>query len=287
MTDQRPYSYAVLRYVHDPLAAEFVNVGVIVFVPGRVSQAAYLRAETRKTIGRMRDMFPDLDRTSFLSAMRAIDRGLSRLSKTVMQQGLLPTEGDALSIAHQALPKNDTSLQWSPVGSGLCKNPDSIFERLYERYVSKYDQRQARRRSDDEVWRPVRAKLEERRISIDLQPKVIRSGDDQVEFQHAWKNGAWHVYEPLSLDLADADGIAQKAHRWLGQLTSIAIDATERFQPHFIVGAPTNPQLEPAYQRALRILQKAPIDVEIFEESQVDLLVDRIEDEMKAHLTAE
>ncbi|MBP6600902.1 MAG: DUF3037 domain-containing protein [Verrucomicrobiales bacterium] len=33
-----PYSFCFLRYVHDPLSAEFVNVGVVLWAP----QSRYL-----------------------------------------------------------------------------------------------------------------------------------------------------------------------------------------------------------------------------------------------------
>lgn len=286
MTKRRPYSYTVLRYVHDALTGEFANVGVVMFMPMTSDAPPLLKADTRKTIGRMRDMFPDLARVDFISAMRALDRALSRMSDQFAKEGMFPSEGDALTFARKTLPSDDSAFQWSPLGSGLTDDPQKTFDRLFERYVTRYDVHNVGRRSDDEVWRPVRAKLEARNIPLDLQAKTIRGGDDKIDFQHAWKNGTWHVYEAISLDLADADGIYKKAHRWLGQLTSVAQDADELFHPHFIVGAPANPDLTPAYHRAIKILQKSPVKVEVFEESQIDLLVDRIEDEMRAHHAA-
>lgn len=106
---------------------------------------------------------------------------------------------------------------------------------------------------------------------------------DEIVFKHAWKNGVWHVYEPLSFDLADSDGIKTKAREWLGHLAAVADGVTERFKPHFIVGAPGRPELRKAYDSALAILKKAPVPPEIFEESQVDDLIARIEDEVRAH----
>ena len=35
MTAKEPYSYVVLRYIHDVLTGEFVNVGLVMVVPGR------------------------------------------------------------------------------------------------------------------------------------------------------------------------------------------------------------------------------------------------------------
>lgn len=283
---KRHYSYTVLRYVHDPLTAEFVNVGLVVYFPESELGPAVLKAGTRSTVGRMRDMFPDLDRSAFGATMRTINRMLIRLAKQLASEGMIVSKGDALTFAQHVLPSDDSSLQWAPAGSGVAEDPDKTFQRLYSRLVTKYDVRGIQRRSDEEVWKPVRQRLEERHLPITLAPKTIVGTDDKIEFQHAWKNGAWHVYEPVSLDLADADGIYRKVHRWLGQLTSVVPDAAEEFHPYFIVGAPSDPALEPAYRRALKILKKSPGQVEVFEETEIDVLVDRIEDEVLAHRRA-
>lgn len=280
---KRRYTYTVLRYVHDPLTAEFVNVGLVLHFPESSFGPAVLKTGTRSTIGRMRDLFPDLDRIAFGATMRTINRMLTKLADQLSSDGMFASPGNALTFARQVLPSDDSSLQWSPAGSGVAEDPDKTFQRLYSRLVTKYDVRNIQRRSDEEIWKPVRQRLEERHLPVALEPKTIVGGDDKIEFQHAWKNGAWHVYEPVSLDLANAEGIYNKAHRWLGQLASVAPYASEAFHPYFIVGAPSDPELEPAYRRALKILKKSPGQVEIFEETEIEQLVDRIEDAIKAH----
>ncbi|MEG3180255.1 DUF3037 domain-containing protein [Sphingomonas sp. LT1P40] len=280
---KRRYTYTVLRYVHDPLTAEFVNVGLVVHFSESPLGPAILKTGTRNTIGRMRDMFPDLDRIAFGATMRSIKRVLIKLADQLGKDGMFASPGDALTFARQVLPSDDSSLQWSPIGGGIAEDPDKTFQRLYQRFVTKYDSRNAPRRSDEEIWKPVRQRLEERHLPIALEPKTIVGGDDKIDFQHAWKKGAWHMYEPVSLDLADAEGIYRKAHRWLGQLASVAPDATEPFHPYFIVGAPSDPELEPAYRRALKILRKSPGQVEVFEETEIEQLVDRIEDAVRTH----
>jgi hypothetical protein len=84
------------------------------------------------------------------------------------------------------------------------------------------------------------------------------------------------VYEPGSFDLADAEGIKSKARSWLGHLSAVA-DDVEPFKPHFIVGAPATEGLEDAYRSALAILRKAPNHPEIYEESEVDDFVAKID----------
>jgi len=281
---KRRYTFTVLRYVHDRVTGEFVNVGVVALLHPKSGQPGMLKVKTRRTIGRMRELFPDLRRSDFLAAMSSIDRASRRLCGEIERDGLgLSADLDAANYAKRILVNDDSALQWSTVSGGLTDDFDATFDRLFHRHVSKYDERTVSRRSDDEVWKPVRQLLEERSVQVALTEKTISGDGDTVHFQHAWKNGVWHAYEPLSLDLADEDGIVRKAHRWLGQLTSIAPSPTEPFHAHFIVGAPSNQSLMPAYHRALRILQKSPGSVDVYEESNLDAFVDRIEDEVRAH----
>ena len=152
MTDKAAYSYTLLRYVHDVLTGEFVNVGVVLFVPSK----GLVRYKMRGTIGRLKGVFPDIDRRAFLSSMTAVRKGLQLVGKSEKEAGLLKSEGDAVAIARRAVPPDDSSLQWSPSGTGLTANPDEALDRLFDRYVSRYDTHHRSRRSDDDVWRPVR-----------------------------------------------------------------------------------------------------------------------------------
>ena len=210
MTAKEPYSYVVLRYIHDVLTGEFVNVGLVMVVPGR----PLILTKSRKTFGRIKNVFPDLDSESYKRAIEAIDRGMKSVQRSLKSEGLFKGERTAGDYARIALPLDDSSLQWSPVGAGLTADPQKTFDQLYLRFVSRYDRPSERRRSDDDVWRPVEAKLKEHGVNVELEPKRIQGNTDAVEFRHAWKNGRWHVYEPLSFDLSDADNIKDKARRW-------------------------------------------------------------------------
>lgn len=280
MIDKAPYSYTLLRYVHDVLTGEFVNVGVVLFVPSK----GLVRFKLRSTIGRLKGVFPDIDRRAFVSSLIAVRKGLQFAAKSESEAGFLKSDGDAAAIGYRAVPRDDSSLQWSRPGTGLTDNPDETLNRLFERYVSRYDTHHHARRTDDDVWRPVHRKLEERNLVQHLREKSISGGLDDIVFKHARKNGQWHVYEPLSFDLADADGIKTKAREWLGHLSAVVAGGkAEQFKPYFIVGAPANPTLQDAYRSAIAILEQAPNHPEVFEEHQLDKLVDEIEDEVSAH----
>ncbi len=279
MTAKEPYSYVVLRYIHDVLTGEFVNVGLVMVVPGR----PLILTKARKTFGRIKNVFPDLDGDSYKRAIEAIGRGMKGVERSLKSEGLFKGDKTARDYARIALPPDDSSLQWSPVGAGLTADPQKTFDQLYQRFVARYDRLSERRRSDEDVWRPVEAKLKEHGVNVELEPKCVRGSTDTVEFRHAWKNGRWHVYEPLSFDLADADNIKDKARRWLGHLSAVKVGATDDVQVNFIVGRPQSTSLVPAYRNAVEILRQVPFDNDIFDEEQIDDFVNRIQDEVRHH----
>lgn len=277
MTTKEPYSYVVLRYVHDVLTGEFVNVGLIVVIPDR----PLILTQARKTFGRIKDVFPDLDSEAYKRAIDAVKRGMRSVERELKDEGSFKGEKTARDYARIALPLDDSSLQWSPVGTGLTTDPHKTFDQLYKRFVTRYDRPTKRHRTDNDVWRSLETKLKEHEVLIDFEPKQIQGNTDSVEFRHAWKNGRWHVYEPLSFDLADADNIKNKARRWLGHLAAVREGAPDDVQVHFIVGQPQSATLAPAYNNAVEILQQVPFDKEIFEEKQIDKIVHQIEGEVR------
>lgn len=281
MTSKEAYSYVVLRYVHDVLSGEFVNVGVVMVAP----RSGKFLAKTRKTIGRIKHVFPDLDRNSFVSGMNAVDRGIRAARKAMETEGMFSSSRNAASYARDILPSDDSSLQWSPVASGLSSCPEVTFDRLFERFVTRYDTSSPARKDDEDVWRPVRDMLSARGLKLPLARKVVSGTTDEIEFSRAWKNGIWHAYEPVSFDLADAEGIKNKARKWRGHLAAAAEGATEDVHLSFLIGRPEKRNLLDAYHSALDILRGAPFNPSVFEDTEVEEFVRDIEDEYRLHLS--
>ena len=277
MIERRPYTYVLLRYRHDALSGEFGNVGVLLHEP----RSGFLGLRARKTIGRrLSTMFPGISVEAFRNAVRVVERGVARLSNREASD-MLSTLESAGTLAAKVLPKDDSSFVWGAVGSGLTLNAQATLDSLYERFVKRYEEKVRAARDDAAIWKPVRDRLLERNIADRLEAVVIHSSLDDVKFEHAWKNGAWHCYQPLSFDLLAGDSIRDKAARWAGQLLALE-HASESFKAHFLVGAPANPDLRLDYERALGILKLAG-DPEVIEEDQIETLVDSIEDGLRAH----
>ena len=279
MIEKNAYSYTVLRYVHDVVSGEALNVGVVM----HMSASRFVQARTNKTIGRLRGAFPDLDRQAFVSAMHAIDRSFRVAAGRMTTELQLDGNTDARSLALSVLPVDDSALQWSPAGAGFTDDPTRTFEELYERYVARYVTGTVNRRTDEDIWRPVRDELAKRSVDIPFGPKTVTGTRDQIEFGRAWKNGRWHAYEPLSMDLADADGIKDKTRRWLGHLAAVAEGVSEQIDLHFLLGRPQNMALHEAYENAKAILEHAPFTTEVVDENNVDELIASIEKEYRSH----
>jgi hypothetical protein len=269
------YTYVMLRYRHDPLAGEFANVGVVLHAPA----AGFLSARMRHTAGRLSKIFPDVDSEVIKGAFRSVERSINRIAEKEGND-LLSKTHNAETFAARVLRRDDSSFVWGPLGSGVTDNPEKTLETLYARFVGRYDDRQRLQRDDAAVWKPVRDLLLQRNLAHKLQPKIISSAVDKVEFAHAWKNGAWHCYQPLSFDLATSETIKDKAKRWAGQMLALQ-HADEPFKPHFVVGAPSEPALHDAFETAVKILKLSPVDAEIIDESDVATLVNRIEDQLR------
>lgn len=280
MTTKTPYTYTVLRYVHDVATGEFLNVGVALHAPAQ----PFVNVLCRTAYKRLKDVFPELDGDGFRTSMRHVTSQFEKFHDEIRDQLPLRNHASVMEFAQSVIRTDDSSLQWSATGSGLSANPEATLEQLFERMVTRYDHRTtAPRRDDDDVWRHFSKALQQRQVLKHFTPKTISVQDDQVEFQHAWKNGAWHCLAPLSFDLASADSIRDKAHKWLGQLASVQ-NSPERFQTYFLVGEPSQPDLRDAFESALSILRKAPSDPAIYLEAEAKEFSEQIAERLDHHV---
>lgn len=274
---REPYTYMILRYRHDPVAGEQINVGVIL----HAARSGFLGAVVRRGSGRISKLFPSVDGATLRRDLTNIERAFRKLAKQNVSGDMLGNP-DASTFAYRVLDRDDSSLVWGELGSGVTTDPATTLDDLHARFVTRYDEPQAARRSDADVWKPFRDLLMERRIEDIFQTKLIAGAHDAVEFEHAWKNGKWHCFQPLSFDLTTAEGIQEKAARWVGHMVGLK-QAEEQFQPYFIVGEPSDKALAPAYDRAIGFIRAAPLSPKIVSEKELDVLADELADKIHAH----
>jgi hypothetical protein len=276
------YTYTVLRYVHDTTTGEFVNVGVALYAP----EARYASAICRSTYGRLNKVFPGIHAEHFKSLMRHIQARFEELGEQFATQLPLENVHSVIELARNILPADDSALQWSPVGAGRTADPTATLESLFERMVMRYEERSTKeRRTEDDVWRHFKRTLEARQLLHYFEPNKVSVKDDEIEFEYAWKNGVLHCLEPVSFDLSSPDSIRDKAHRWLGKVTSVA-GSPEKFKVYFLVGQPQEEELLGAFDNALSILNKIEVDKVIYREQDAETLSEHFAREVAAHYNA-
>lgn len=280
MKNRIPYSYSVLRYVHDTVTGEFVNVGLAMFS----AHGSFLCFKTKPTISRITSMFPSLNTVAFKDLLRVLRSRFSVISAEAKSGLELSNKKRTLDeLLLHAMPIDDSSLRWSPVSNGVCDDLPSTFEKIFARHITKFDQKLSRKnRTDEDVWRQFRRDLEKRNLLSFFDKKNISGKDDELEFPFAWKNGIWHCIEPISFDLTASESIKDKAHKWLGQITSVT-DSSEKFKVYLVLAKPTHQSLAGAFEKAVSILQKAPVANEIFLEGEMNILVDKLQKQVDDH----
>jgi len=276
-TAKTNYSTITLRYVHDVVTGEFANIGVVVYAPDE----RFLEARFATSYERLNAIFLKIDHLHFRALMRYMTNRFEELGAEV-RDGLHVQPVTALSeVVKQVLPPDDSSLQWSQQGGGITDDPSRVLGDLYKRMVERFVSGATQvSRTDEEIAKPFRAKLG--RAATKLAEKTIETKDYRYDFNLAWKNDIWHLYEPVSFDLIDPNSIREKANRWLGRGVALN-DARERFKIHFLLGEPRQPGTTEAFQNALHLLQKIPGQKELVRENEVQGFAERVAEEIVSH----
>jgi hypothetical protein len=278
------YSFSVVRYIHDVVGGEFVNVGVALYSP----ENNFVDAICTRQYGRLSKLFIEVDGKQFRSVMNLLEARLCEVRKQLESEIQFdPKPKNVLEILHQVLPLDDSSLQFSSPGGGLTSNPQKTLEDLFERYVQRYNEKTAHvLRDKDEIWKVFKRGLDKRDITRYLRPHVITTSDYEYHFEHSWKNGQWRTLEPISFDLTSSDGIKEKATNWLGRAMALQ-NAKESFRLYLLLGKPTDKDLMQSYQKAENILNKISIDKVLVKEADAETFALEVQNDIRRHTEEE
>jgi len=273
-----PYTFSVLRYVHDPVTQEFANIGVALFS----KQARYLDAICTVNYGRISKIFERIDGNRFRQATRYIQDRVHNLGHELAAS--LPFDPNLTieQLLSSVLPPDDSAFQFAPVGGGVSVDLGETLRELFASFVDRYSSSESGHRDDDEVWKVYREPLDRKNVTLHLSPKRIVAPNYDYEFQHAWRNEISRVYEPVSFDLLEANSILDKANRWLGRGTSLA-DSNEKFKMYLLLGEPQRESLKSAFVKAQNILHKMPGKPEFVTEDEADSFAEDLATEIEEH----
>jgi hypothetical protein len=273
------YSTIILRYVHDVVTGEFANIGVVLYAPGQ----RFLEARFATSYERLNAIFLKIDHLHFRALMRYMANRFEELSGEIRDGLHIQPVNELSEIVKQVLPPDDSSLQWSQQGGGITDDPARALTELYKRMVERFIAGATQvSRSDEEIAKPFRTKLG--KAATKLSEKTIETKDYQYDFQFAWKNDLWHLYEPVSFDLVDPNSIREKANRWLGR--GVALDEArkkEQFKIHFLLGEPKQAETRKAFENAIHLLSKIPGPKELVRENELEHFAKHVAEEIGSH----
>lgn len=272
----KPYTYSTLRYQHDPVTQEFVNVGVVIFS----KDEGILQAKCLDKYSRITGMFERIDGAYFRKITRFIESKINEIGSDLTGLFAGQVESDLEKLLVRVLPFDDSSIQFSPSSAGIADNLGVELEKIYQRHVCKYVHEQAPgRKSKTDVWRTFESALSKRKITEKFVRKKIVAPSMDYEFAHAAKNGVWHLCEAVTFDYSDEKNILTKASTWVGRATSLR-KSNEDFKLHLLLGAPSDEKLRTSYEKALKILNDIPGEKDVFDESDAERFADSIEKDL-------
>ena len=237
MSTKTPFQFKILRYIHDSFSGEFLNVGLALY-----SQTTpYFRVRLLHKYARITNTFPSADGEHYRQYISALQGKFDDLAEDVHSRQLsfepwLPELMDEL--LSKVLQPDDSAIQFGPQLGGMAKDLDATFNDLYYRLIEAYipsDENLSR--TEHEIWNLFSRPLRVQSVVGLLRPTIIHTTQDDIELDHAWKNGKWKALQPLSFDLQHTGTIQKKARLWLG--TSVILNGSpEIAKVYFLLGRP-------------------------------------------------
>lgn len=271
-----PYSFSLLRYVHDVVGGEFVNIGVALYAP----DYHYVGARCTRRYARLSNLFVNVDGRHFRLVVDHLEHKINERQRLMEGFQFEQPAVDVCELLQRVLPPDDSSIQFSEPRGGLTDDPEATLKNLFERFIGQYEVEHPRGLRDEEVWRFYRNALREANIDQYLQPHTIRGRDYEYQFSHTWMNGQINAAEAISFDLVDSESIKDKANKWLGRMVSLK-EANQPFTIYFLLGRPRRNKLRESYAHAQNILRKSPLKPELIEEDDAADLVEAIRKDLE------
>ncbi len=268
-----PYSYVVLQHVPDPGAGEALNIGVVVYS----QKARFLKLHADSRYERLSQAFAKFDGAGFRRAIANLLLVFRDAEKTLRDQPLFESDRSFVDWLGALVPDLGASVSFSAPRHGITSDLDDevgiLFHRMVESQKGVAIERP--RRDDEQVWKACVPHLAEP-VRRNLMAKSFNTSSVKIDFEHAVKNGRWHVIQPLSMDFKRAESMQRKASEWVG--TSVGLSQAPDFGTIlFLLGRPSTGHSK-AFQRARALLDQTPARHEIISEDDTARLNRRLLD---------
>lgn len=275
----KKYEFQLLRFLPDLVSGEFVNVGLVLYCP----EERFLMAAELRNVKRIHEFFPGADARHILRSAAFIKNQLQETSRQWADELNFPLPNKLSEITSALLPPNDAALFFTETFAGIDLSPKAAFDDLCKRLLFKYIEMPVTTSlTDEEVWNKLyKQHFKEKQLLSRLLPHTVRTSKDRFEFEHAWKNGAWHCYEPVSFELQQPDSVKKKVYHWKGKMQELGTSA-EPVKIHLMTALPQQPELRRFVLDMLQGQTFGQAHLEIVQPEQAEQITSQLQLELNA-----
>jgi Protein of unknown function (DUF3037) len=276
----KPYQYAILRYVNNLSSGEFVNIGLLMWLPNDCKMIYRINHRYR----RVSEFFYPFDSSGYQQMMYRVKQRCLQIQKEVNEDNynlFIKKPTHILEILDRIITEDSTCFQWSEISSGGVINPASRFEQLALEFVERHEKHTDReRQTESKILQNVEARIEACGLTRYLKENMpIVSRNYSYTFRLGWNNHVTQVLEPITFDYVNASDVVEKAITWSGRLANLA--NSEEFQMTGVIAPPANNTWLNEYKRAIEILKEAPKIRELITETDFDDFIPKIKRDME------
>lgn len=261
------YHFRVLRYVHDVSTEEFVNIGVVMWIP----EHSTLMFRVNEQSGRLSRFFNNFDSKSYRQMIHHLQSSFKKVALDLRTLRLFNDNPENTSEIFYELVREDAScFQWSSIMSGISTVPEQRLDQLFEEFVIfRKSQAPVQRRNRRVIWNTVRKALKAHDLEKHVQFSVImKAASFDWPFKLGWNNGIPQVLEPISLAHQDPVEIIDIANAWRGRLSILAKE--HNFKCTAVI-SPANESVNmTAYNQAYGLLKNARAMRTVITEDEVN-----------------
>ena len=274
--------YQILRYLPDRVSGEFVNLGIVAFD----SSNKILKSKFINKIGKISSFFPNINSRYLIKSIKTIQQDLEMFSNRFNSELSFKKIDSIDEITRNVLPKDDSALVFSETKKTLDIEVGATINDLFSRFVNIHlieeDDDEVRR--DKEVWNKVYKKhFDEYGISSHLNHHKIKTQNDELEFDKAWKNGVWNCFETVSFNLTRSDAIKNKVYKWVGKLDELD-SSDEPVHIYLLSVLPhEHPELKKFINKKIKEKSTDKTKIEIISEDQGDTVAKKIKREIESY----
>ena len=257
------YHYRILRYVHNVFIEEFVNVGVMMWIP----EYDKIMFKATSFYERLSQFFSDFDGMMYRDFIQNIREDFDILARDLDKLRLYKDDvEDPSKIFCELVNEDPTWLQWSPLISGVYPSPERRFEQLFNEYVGQ--RRKNPHTQYNKIWGAVDKALKAYHLENYVQTNFpMQAANVDWTFKMSWNNGIQQVLEPIPLALKRPLTIIDKANVWSGRLDILAKE--HNFNCTAVISNAPKGATVGAYNQARAILESVDSMRKVITENEV------------------